>query len=77
MATTLTAPQSWLLARLPECFSLFEDPAKNCPPTEVRKDSTSGETVYTFGRGDAKAFDSLVHKGYVVHVGCNVYVARK
>ena len=63
----LTPAQIKLLARLPDYFTREEDfRSSNTPPTIVR--SESGAELFRFGRGDARAFGSLVEKGAIVRL---------
>lgn len=79
---TLTAPQTRLLAKIIGTAALaplvwfyrYEDPSSNAPATELRNELN--ETMFTFGKGEARAFDGLLRAGRVTHQGANAYAAK-
>lgn len=65
---TMTDAQKRLLAKLdPRGFFLVEDfRHSNCPGTQV--EDSSGRYAFTFGNGDARAFNSLRRADVVAKV---------
>jgi hypothetical protein len=64
----MTEPQARLYKKLPEMFTIFEDFDKeNCPPTIIRNEK--GIDIYQFGKGDHRAFCSLVRNGHIENGG--------
>jgi hypothetical protein len=65
---TMTKPQAELFASLPDFFFIFEDFSRfDCPPTIVK--DLDGREVFTFGRGQSRAFKSLLQKGFISKIG--------